>query len=91
MTQLLVRHLDAKTINRLKNRAKLHHRSLQGEVKFILEEVASLPNDKLFGIAEKEKTRSWPPGFLDQVLGQWQGESLTRPSQGNYEDRDELE
>ena len=91
MTQILVRHLDPKTITRLKHRAKLHRRSLQGEVKCILEEVASLPNDKSFGINEENKTHTWPPNFLNQILGGWQGETLTRPSQGDYEERDELE
>jgi plasmid stability protein len=36
MAQLLVRDLDAGTINRLKKQAKRHGRSLQGEVKIIL-------------------------------------------------------
>jgi plasmid stability protein len=40
MAQLLVRGLDAETIDRLKERAKRHRRSLQGEAKLILEEAA---------------------------------------------------
>lgn len=32
MSQLLVRNLNPETVTCLKNRAKLHHRSLQGEV-----------------------------------------------------------
>lgn len=38
MSQLLIRNLDEKTIELLKKQAKLHNRSLQGEVKQILEE-----------------------------------------------------
>jgi plasmid stability protein len=38
MAQVLVRHLDSKVVNRLKKRAKEHGRSLQSEVKTILEE-----------------------------------------------------
>lgn len=38
MAQVLVRQLDSKVIVRLKKRAKEHGRSLQSEVKTILEE-----------------------------------------------------
>jgi plasmid stability protein len=38
---LLVRDLDGATLERLKARAKQHGRSLQGEVKAILEEAAT--------------------------------------------------
>ena len=40
MAQILVRGLDDTLVARLKERAKLNHRSLQGEVKAILEETA---------------------------------------------------
>ena len=40
MTQILVRQLDDKLVERLKKRAKEHGRSLQSEVKTILEEAA---------------------------------------------------
>jgi antitoxin FitA len=38
MAQVLVRQLDNKVVDRLKKRAKEHGRSLQSEVKSILEE-----------------------------------------------------
>lgn len=38
MPQILVRQLDNKVVDRLKKRAKEHGRSLQSEVKTILEE-----------------------------------------------------
>lgn len=82
MTHLLVRNLDSQTITCLKNRAKLHNRSLQGEVKFILEEITRLPN---------RSDSAWAPGFLERVVGGWHGEELTRSTQGHYEQRDELE
>jgi len=44
MAQVLVRNLEERTINRLKERAKAHHRSLQSEIKTILEDSASLPH-----------------------------------------------
>jgi plasmid stability protein len=44
MAQVLVRNLEESTINALKERAKAHHRSLQSEVKIILEESANQPH-----------------------------------------------
>ncbi len=38
MSQLLIRNLEDKTVELLKSQAKLHNRSLQGEVKQMLEE-----------------------------------------------------
>jgi len=40
MAQFLVRDLDEKAVERLKARAKRHGRSLQGEVKQVLERAA---------------------------------------------------
>ena len=42
MPEILVRNLDKKTIDRLKKRAKKGGRSLQAEVKSILEQAAKL-------------------------------------------------
>ena len=42
MAQILVRGLDDALVARLKERAKLNHRSLQSEVKAILEEAAAM-------------------------------------------------
>ena len=41
MAQILVRNLNEKTVKALKKRAKSQGRSLQAEVKLILEEVAN--------------------------------------------------
>jgi plasmid stability protein len=79
MHQLLVRNIDPETLDCLKKRAKLHHRSLQGEIKFILTE-ASNPH-----------RASCSPEVLKRIVGGWQGEALTRPVQEDYEQRDELE
>lgn len=81
MAQLLVRNLGPETIDCLKNRAKLHHRSLQGEIKTILEEAANASNSNI---------SSWPPGFLEGIVGGWKGDPLTRSTQGEYEQRDDL-
>ena len=41
MAQILVRNLDQKVVNRLKKQAKVEGRSLQSEVKTILEEASN--------------------------------------------------
>ncbi len=43
MAQILVRNLDKELVERLKKRAREDGRSLQAEVKFILEQVAKEP------------------------------------------------
>jgi plasmid stability protein len=53
MAQLLIRDLEVETIERLKARAKLHRRSLQGEVKLILENEAAASGDDPWVLAEK--------------------------------------
>jgi antitoxin FitA len=53
MPQLLIRNLEDETIQRLKARAKSHNRSLQGEVKLILEEIARQPDEQPLAIAER--------------------------------------
>lgn len=42
MSDILIRGLDEKTLNRLKARAKRHGRSLQGEAKTVLENAAGV-------------------------------------------------
>jgi len=42
MRQVLVRDLDEETVERLKDRARQHGRSLQAEVKAILQEAAAI-------------------------------------------------
>lgn len=53
MSQLLIRNLDESIVSILKDLAKRHNRSLQGEVKRILEEYASRPNEAPLAIAER--------------------------------------
>lgn len=53
MPQLLIRNLDEKTMLKLKERARLHNRSVQGEVKLILEDYASRPDEAPWAIAER--------------------------------------
>lgn len=48
---------------------------------------------KLMTIEEIEalgQSNGWPPGFFRQTAGQWAGEPLIRPPQGEFEVRDEF-
>jgi len=53
MPHILVRDLDPNTIGRLKSSAKRHGRSLQGEVKAILEEAAPMTMSEFRAVSEK--------------------------------------
>ena len=53
MSQLLVRDLDTGTVERLKLRAQRHGRSLQGEVKVILQAAATFSMSEAGSVAEQ--------------------------------------
>lgn len=57
MSQLLVRDLAPETVERLKAQASLHGRSLQAEVKRILEEATKFSLTEARGTAAKWKQR----------------------------------
>lgn len=51
---------------------------------------ANIPLSRyLAGLVKQEagQPSQWPEGYFERVFGQWQGESLTRPSQGELERR----
>lgn len=53
MSDILVRDLDSRIVNRLKTIAKSHGRSLQGEVKAILVEAASFLHLEAAAVSER--------------------------------------
>lgn len=53
MPHILVRDVDADIVERLKSRAKQHGRSLQGEVKAILEEATPMTMSEARAVSEK--------------------------------------
>lgn len=67
MPQLLVRNLDEDTIKRLKTLAKQHGRSLQGQVKVVLEEAATLPIGEVSSLLEKWQRRLARRRFSDSA------------------------
>ena len=54
MANLLIRSLESETIKRLKLRAKKHHRSLQGELKYIVEIATKLSMEET-----KKLSKQW--------------------------------
>ena len=67
MPQLLVRDLDEDTIKRLKALAKQQGRSLQGQVKIVLEEAAMLPASGVSAIIERWQRRFAGKRFNDST------------------------
>ncbi|HUO76391.1 MAG TPA: hypothetical protein VMU21_02345, partial [Thermodesulfovibrionales bacterium] len=65
MAQLLVRDIKPETINRLKDRAKQHNRSLQGEAKLILEEAAQKMTMEEF----KARAQKWHKRLAGRKFG----------------------
>lgn len=57
MAQILVRDLDPTLLDRLKGQARQHGRSLQGEVKAILEASARLSPSEAREVAEQWRQR----------------------------------
>ena len=53
MAQLLIRDLDPETVNRLKERARRHRRSLQGEIRLILEKEAAADDLSAWELADR--------------------------------------
>jgi plasmid stability protein len=78
MAQILVRGLDATLVARLKERARENHRSLQGEVKAILEEAAA------------QATNAEIEAILDRWQRHWQqkGKIFSDSAELIREDRD---
>jgi plasmid stability protein len=68
MAQLLVRDLEKETIERLKMRAKQHDRSLQGEVKLILQNAAKLSMAEASNVARGWQKRLSDRKFSDSSL-----------------------
>lgn len=67
MPQLLVRDLDASTMEQLKLRAQRHGRSLQGEVKAILQAAATYSMSEARDVAEQWQQRLAGGAFGDSA------------------------
>jgi plasmid stability protein len=67
MTQLLIRGMQAETVQRLKARAKRHGRSLQGEVKAILEAAAGYSMQEAHAVSDAWAARLAGREFSDSA------------------------
>ena len=67
MPHILVRDLDSDIVERLKSRAKQHGRSLQGEVKAILEETVPMTMSEFRAVSEKWQKRLKGHKFSDSA------------------------
>ena len=67
MAQILVRDLEEQTVERLKNRAKRGGRSLQGEVKSILEQAAQVDGAAALSLARRIRRRHKGRRFGDSA------------------------
>jgi plasmid stability protein len=65
----LVRDLDAATVERLKLRAQRHGRSLQGEVKAILQAAATLSMDEAHDVAAQWQRKLAGRAYRDSAEG----------------------
>jgi plasmid stability protein len=78
MAQVLVRNLDGKTVKALKRRADLHHRSLQEELRTILERNAQEPLADHLAAADRIRKRLRRYGLTFSDSGQDQAEDRLR-------------
>jgi plasmid stability protein len=67
MAQLLIRDLDPQTVDRLKERARRHRRSLQGEVRLILEKEAASGAHDAWELADKIRASFGGRRFSDSA------------------------
>jgi len=99
MSQLVIENLDPSVIEKLKVRAQQQGRTLEAELKAILEAAAlevtiPLKDEEDRGQVQLFKKTpeelGWSPGFFERTAGAWEGEPLTRGEQGEYEIREPL-
>ena len=67
MADVLVRNVEKSIIERLKRRARLHGRSLQRELKQILEDAAPVTDEEASRIAEAWRRRFGDRTFSDSA------------------------
>jgi plasmid stability protein len=67
VAQLLIRDLDPETVNRLKERALRHRRSLQGEIRLILEKEAAAGARDAWELADRIRASFGGRRFADSA------------------------
>lgn len=67
MAEILVRNLDEKTVKALKKRAKINRRSLQSEVKSVLEEAAQFDMESALALVNRIRSKFKGRKFKDST------------------------
>ena len=67
MAELLIRNLEPEIIKRLKLRAKQHHRSLQGELKYIVEAATKMSIEETRKVSNTWHKRLLGRSFSDST------------------------
>ena len=67
MAKILVRNLDDKTIERLKKRARMKGRSLQSEVKTVLEQASQLDMEAALKLVNRIRSKFKGRKFKDST------------------------
>ena len=80
----LMSHIDNKGILRLET-------PVQGIIDEDVEVMLVIEPQPGTSKVEKKETKGWPTGFFEKTAGAWQGEPITRPPQGEYENRKDIE
>ncbi len=84
MTEVILKNLNSIVVEKLKHLAQNHQRTLEEEIKSILEDVTE--NTPI----TTNKNRGWSPGFFEQTCGSWEGEMLVREPQPEAQERNPL-
>jgi plasmid stability protein len=102
MAQVIIEDLDQVVIEKLEAIAQEHGRSLQAELKHIVEAaVQSQTLDKpdvkeaiasqvTSTVAKIPEELGWPPGFFERTFGCLRDDPIVRWPQGEYEEREQL-
>ena len=67
MAQVLIRNLDPETVERLKERARRHRRSLEGEIRVILEKEAAAGAEDPWRLADRIRASFGGRRFTDSA------------------------
>jgi hypothetical protein len=84
MAEVLIQDLDPVVLQKLETLAKKHGRSLQAQLKSILEAAVQAETPKASKTPEE---LGWSPGFFERTAGCFEDEPLVRYPQGEPEER----
>lgn len=90
MAQVVIEDLEPVVIEKLEALARKHGRSLQAEVKSILETVVqgqALNTPDANAVTKTPEELGWPPGFFERTAGSFEDEPLIRYPQGELQER----